>query len=116
MSKGERIKLLRKAKNLSQDELAGLLNISKQAVGKYEKNIVTNIPSDKIEALARILDSTPEFILGWKPITEATPEEQAELDAMLTNDPELMRLMKKIAKLDAKGRKAVTQLVDTLTE
>lgn len=65
-SKGERIKSLREAKELSQAELAKLLNTKRQTISKYENGIVTNIPSDRIEEMARILDTTPEYILGWE--------------------------------------------------
>lgn len=65
MQKGERIKRLRKEKGITQSEMAKLLCTTKQTISKYEKGIVTNIPSDRIEAMARILDTTPEYILGW---------------------------------------------------
>ena len=76
MTKGDRIKNLRIAKGITQIELAKRLNTTKQTISKYEKEIVTNIPSDRIEDMARILDTTPEYILGWdveekeKPIAE----------------------------------------------
>ena len=66
MTKGERIRSLRKAKGITQLEMARLLRTTKQTISKYEKGIVTNIPSDRVEALARILDTTPEYILGWE--------------------------------------------------
>lgn len=65
MTKGERIRDLRKVKGITQSEMAKLLSTTKQTVSKYERGIVTNIPSDRIEAMARLLDTTPEFILGW---------------------------------------------------
>lgn len=65
MKKGDRIRLLREKKGLTQEELAKLLYTKRQTISKYEKGIVTNIPSDRIEAMARILDTTPEYILGW---------------------------------------------------
>lgn len=68
MTKGARIKRLREAKGLTQEELAKRLNTTKQTISKYEKEIVTNIPSDRIENMAKILDSTPEYILGWEKI------------------------------------------------
>lgn len=77
MSKGLRIKQLREAKNLTQEELAKLLNTKRQTISKYEKEIVTNIPSDRIEDLAKVLGSTPEYIMGWEePIEEQKKEEQ----------------------------------------
>lgn len=65
MGKGDRIRQLREAKKLTQEELARLLDTKRQTISKYEKGIVTNIPSDRIEAMARILDTTPEYILEW---------------------------------------------------
>ena len=65
MSKGLRIKTLRETKGITQEELAKLLDTTKQTISKYEKGIVTNIPSDKIELLSKILGTTPAYILGW---------------------------------------------------
>lgn len=62
---GDRIKYLRKEKGLSQEELASLLNTTKQAVYKYESNLVTNIPMDKIETLSKIFNVSPSYIMGW---------------------------------------------------
>lgn len=38
MTKGERIKLLREKANMTQEELAKLLNTTKQTIYKYDKN------------------------------------------------------------------------------
>ncbi|MEG1009968.1 MAG: helix-turn-helix transcriptional regulator [Clostridia bacterium] len=38
MSLGENLKKLRKEKKLSQEQLAGILNVSRQAVSKWESN------------------------------------------------------------------------------
>ena len=65
MDKGSIIKRLREEKGFSQVELARKIGVSKQTLYKYEKNIVTNIPSDKIEALAKALGTTPEVLMGW---------------------------------------------------
>lgn len=74
-NKGLRIKQLREDKKLSQLELAKLLNTKRQTISKYENGIVTNIPSDRIEEMARILDSTPEYILGWEGQEKDRPAE-----------------------------------------
>lgn len=63
---GKRIKELRTKNNISQTELADKVNISKQTLYKYENDIVTNIPSDKIENIAMILNTTPGYLMGWE--------------------------------------------------
>jgi len=66
MTVGERIKLARETKNLSQTDLANACKISKQTLYKYENNIITNIPSDKIEAIANYLSISPAYLMGWE--------------------------------------------------
>lgn len=65
MTKGQRIRQKREELNISQTDLANKINVSKQTLYKYENDIVTNIPSDKVEILAKELDTTPAFIMGW---------------------------------------------------
>ena len=65
MTKGERIRTLRKNHKMSQDDLAKILDTTKQAVWKYEHDIVTNIPTSKIEIMANLFHVTPEYICCW---------------------------------------------------
>lgn len=65
MTIGERIKLLREDKKITQSELAERIGTTKQNIYKYENGIITNIPSDKIEAIAYVLGVSPIYIMGW---------------------------------------------------
>lgn len=65
MSIGERIKSRRQEIGLTQVELAAAINTTKQNLYKYENGIITNIPTDKIEAIAEKLFTTPEYLMGW---------------------------------------------------
>lgn len=67
MTVGERIKELRTSLGLSQVDFADKINVSKQTLYKYENNIITNIPSDKIESVARIGKVSPAYLMGWEP-------------------------------------------------
>ena len=51
MTIGDRIKKQRELLGISQVELAEKMKVSKQTLYKYENNIITNIPSDKIEII-----------------------------------------------------------------
>jgi len=72
---GMRLKELRLQKDYTQEYVGGLIGVSKQTLYKYENGVVTNIPSDKIEALAKVYGVTPEYIMGWSEPTsgEDTP-------------------------------------------
>ncbi len=65
MKIGERIRILRKENGLTQTELAAKVQTTKQNIYKYEKGIITNIPLDKIEALAEALQTNPAYLIGW---------------------------------------------------
>lgn len=71
MTVGDRIKEIRTERGLSQIDLATKVGISKQSLYKYENNIVTNIPSDKIEAIAEILRVDPGYLMGWAKLRTA---------------------------------------------
>lgn len=65
MTLGDRIKMLREEKKITQSELAHIIHATKQTIYKYENNIVTNIPSDKIEKIAVALETSPSYLMGW---------------------------------------------------
>lgn len=73
MSIGERITDLRKAQNLSQGQLADALEISRQAVSKWE-NDQASPDTLKLIKLAEILDTEVEYLAtGRKPVYEEAP-------------------------------------------
>lgn len=61
MSVGERIIALRKEKGMSQGDLASALDISRQAVSKWENDLSTPDPL-KLIKLADILDTDIEYL------------------------------------------------------
>lgn len=64
-NKGALLKRLRQEKHLTQEDVGKRLGVSKQTLYKYENNIITNIPSDKLEILAALYGVEPAYILGW---------------------------------------------------
>lgn len=74
MTVGDRIRIKREELKISQKELADRLKTTKQTIYKYEMNIVTNIPSDKIEEMARILEVSPSYLMGWESNSEIKNE------------------------------------------
>lgn len=66
MTTGERIRNLRKELKLTQEDVGKALGIQKAAVNKYEKDTVKNIKRENIIKLAKLLKTTPEYLLGWE--------------------------------------------------
>ena len=71
MTIGERLLNLRKEKNLSQEDLANELNVSRQSISKWETN--QSMPDfDKIVSLCKYFNiTTDELLTGNKDIVEA---------------------------------------------
>ena len=87
--------------NLSLQEVADKLGVSKVTVSRYETLDITNIPSDKIEGMAKLYNTTPAYLMGWeeKPNEETTKVESPRFrwvarNAKKMTDEELGRLQK----------------------
>jgi transcriptional regulator with XRE-family HTH domain len=66
MQLNKNIKNARLSANMTLEELANKIGVSKGTVHKYENGVITNIPSDKIELIAKVTGVTPEFLMGWE--------------------------------------------------
>lgn len=64
MTIGERIREKRKNKNYTLEQLADEIGVTKSTVLKYENGSIA-IPSDKIEKIAKVLNITPAYLMGW---------------------------------------------------
>ena len=90
MTKGQRIKSKREELNISQTDFAKKINVSKQTLYKYENDIVTNIPSNKLEKIAAALGVDPSFLMGW--------DIHSAIDAYIKSDRDIAVLTDRIMK------------------
>lgn len=96
---GKRLRDCREVKNLSQKELAKILNTSYSVIGKYERDEMT--PSiDAAKKLASILETSVGYLLG----------ENAQSD--LFKDPAMLKRFQDIATLPEKDRECLLTTVD----
>ena len=75
MSIGKKIRELRESRNMSLEDVARLCGTTRQAIYKYENEIVTNIPYDRIILLAKALDTTPSQLFDWNEDKKISPDE-----------------------------------------
>ena len=65
MEIGDRIRAKREALGMSQEELATKIGYkSRSSINKIEKD-GRGLPQSKILLIARALETTPDFLLGW---------------------------------------------------
>lgn len=72
MSVGERIETLRKQKNVSQNQLAQALSVSRQAVSKWENDQATP-DSLKLIKLAEFLETDIEYLTTGRQVFPTRP-------------------------------------------
>ena len=68
------LKARRTAKGLTLEALAERIGTSKQTIHRYETGQISNIPPEKVEALATALETTPAALMGWQEETEGFSE------------------------------------------
>lgn len=66
MNIGERIKTRRLELNLSVDEVAEKLGKNRATIYRYENNEIENFPTTVLEPLAKVLNTTPAYLMGWE--------------------------------------------------
>ena len=80
-----RLRSKRLENNLSLQYVAEKLGVSKVTISRYETLDITNIPSDKIEGMAKIYNTTPAFLMGWE-----TKKEKSNLNIDTINTDYIM--------------------------
>lgn len=64
MNIGERIRKSRKENNLTQEQLADLINKSPQVISNWERGYTSTINHDDIAKLSVVLKVSPNYLLG----------------------------------------------------
>ena len=101
---GEKLKLLRNSKKLSQMQLATLIDVKHNSVSDWEHN--RHYPDVHIILkLCDILETTPNYL-----ITDIEVEEN------LYNEESIARLLSYYSKLSDKDKETVNQLVESLSK
>ena len=70
MEMGQRIKERRMEMGLTQEELGEKLGLQKSAIAKYENGRVENIKRSTIEQMAKVLDCSPSYLMGFDDLPE----------------------------------------------
>ena len=65
MNLGEKIKMLRLQQGLTLEEVGNRVGVGKSTVRKWESGQIANMRRDKIALLAKALNTTPSYLMGW---------------------------------------------------
>lgn len=83
-----RIKSRRQELDLSYQDLSDLTGISKSTLQRYETGFIKKVPITQIEVIAKALNVSPGYLMGWedhKPAAEIplTPRDERQIAADL---------------------------------
>lgn len=109
MTIGERIKQKRLEMGYSQDELAKRAGYkSRSSINKIE--LSRDLPTNKIEIVAKALECSPSYLMGWEEI-----EENTNLDIALSNmDKRIKEYALKLNELQKEKQDQIISLIDML--
>ena len=103
MPLNERIKLLRKEKNWSQDELAKLIQTDARQISRYENGKIT--PSvEVLVKLAEVFDVSIDYLLI----------EKAVRSPLRLDDSRLLERLQEIKSLSEEDRSSLLHILDAL--
>ena len=95
---GERIRDARKARGMTQKELAEKVGVKFSAIHKYETGLIVNLKRETISALAKALDVSPSWLMCIDDETTAQEDDGLnEYLEMLRTRPEC-RMLFSVAK------------------
>ena len=96
MTIGDRIRQRRQELNMSQDELAHKLGYtSRSTINKIEKN-ANNLKQTKIEEIAKALETTPDYIMGWQSKKDFNLDENFIIESYRTADNQTKEMVKRL--------------------
>ena len=64
-TQGQRLRQMRLHNRFTQEYVAAQLGTTKQAIYKYETDIVRSIPPEKLDRLARLYGCSPAYLQGY---------------------------------------------------
>lgn len=82
MKVNEIIRKRRKELGLTLREVAEKLGVSESLISRYESNDVKNMGIDKLIPLAKVLNTTPAYLMGWEDKKE---KENINIDTATTD-------------------------------
>ena len=73
MTTGERMKQRRKELGFSAEKVAERLGVSPATIYRYERGDIEKVPGDSLGELAKILQTTPAYLMGWEEKPKPAP-------------------------------------------
>ena len=96
---------------LSYGEISNMINIPKSAVHRYINGETPKIPLDRLKLLAKALNVTPAYLMGWEEEIEPNAEQKATAPELRA---EIKELVNAASDLPTEKIKTLTQVAESM--
>lgn len=116
MNVGEKIRIARISKGMTQEELGKKLGVQKSAIAKYENGRVVNIKRSTLKKISDILGLAPSELIFDAYIEEEQKKNDIQADIILRmrTDNEFMSAIESLYKLDKDKLQSINNMLHTL--
>ena len=112
----EKIKLRRLELGLSYQELSDLTGINKSTLQRYETGFIKKVPINQVQIIAKALNVTPGYLMGWENDSENQTyylnPEAAKMAQEIYDNPQYKVLFDATKKLKPESIKEVMKFID----
>lgn len=118
MTMGQRIRYLRKQKDITQEKLGEIIGVQKSAIRKYEKDEVQNIPRTKIKKMADYFGVAPSYLMAFDGSNEECQlaKEVKVIECIKeTFGSDAEKLFVSFLQLNSEGKKKAVENLEDLT-
>ena len=114
---------------LTMEELGTRVGVSKATIQRWESGEIKNVRRDKITKLAKALETTPSYLMGWEEanhtisdnsdatiayLKEHGEDKLIELYKKIQEDGSLLMLMDKASELSPEAIAQILRIIDAL--
>ena len=115
---GKRIKSAREKANMSLNDVALKLGVNKSTILRYENGEISKVKAPIIDGLAKVLNVSPHYLMGWE-VEESKLEESkndliAEAVLKMRTDETFASVVENLYKLDKDKLETINQMLNTL--
>ena len=116
MNIGDKIRVARMNKGMTQEELGKAVGVQKSAIAKYESGRVVNIKRTTLKSLSDILGIAPSELIFETYIEEEQKKNDIQSDIILKmrTDDDFMSAVETLYKLDKEKLQSINAMLHTL--
>ena len=116
MNIGDKIRIARINKGMTQEELGKALGVQNSAIAKYEKGRVVNIKRSTLKKISDILGIAPSELIfdAYMEEEQKKNDIQADIILKMRSDATFLSVVESLYKLDKEKLEAVNQMLNTL--